>query len=142
MKQLILLFLISLLLVSCSSNKEIEITLSSIGETMKYDQEILEIKTGSKVTLTFINKATMQGMNHNVVILKQKTNVKKFASQALSHGPSYIPPSDKIIAKTKMTKPGETVTITFTMPNKKGYYPFVCTFPGHASSMQGTIRAI
>jgi len=27
------------------------------------------------------------------------------------------------------------------MPEKKGYYPYVCTFPGHASSMKGTIRA-
>jgi len=34
----------------------------------------------------------------------------------------------------------ETISITFTMPNTKGYYPFVCTFPGHSETMQGVIR--
>ena len=102
----------------------------------------IEIKGGSEVTLTFINEATMAGMNHNVIILKPNTNVKKFASDALSYGPSYVPPSQDIVAQTKMTNPGETTQITFTLPNKKGYYPFVCTFPGHATSMKGTIRVL
>ncbi len=127
-------------IVACSAPQDVKLTLTSVGDTMKYNQEILQVKAGSNVTLTFINKAKMAGMNHNVIILKPKTNLKKFASEALAHGPNYVPPSDRIIAQTKMTNPGETVSITFVMPKEKGYYPYVCTFPGHASSMQGVIR--
>ncbi len=139
MKKLILGFFLVIMLVACSSPKDVQLTLSSVGDTMKYDQEVLTVKAGSKVTLTFINSAKMAGMNHNVVILKPKTNVKKFASDALAHGPSYVPPSDNIIAYTAMSNPGETVTVSFTI-DKPGYYPFVCTYPGHATSMQGVIR--
>ena len=128
------------MLVSCSSPKHVDLRLSSVGDSMNYDQAILNVKAGSHVTLTFINNATMAGMKHNVVILKPKTNIKKFTAEALAHGPSYVPPSDNIIAQTTMTRPGETVSITFTMPNTKGYYPFVCTFPGHSETMQGVIR--
>jgi azurin len=143
-KLLLLALLIGVvsLSISCGGAKEVSVTLSTLGNEMKFDQEVLEIPAGSKVTLTFVNKATMEAMKHNVVVLKPKTNVKQFASEALAHGPSYVPAnSNAIVAHTDMSNPGETVSVTFTMPEKKGYYPYVCTFPGHASSMKGTIRA-
>jgi len=39
--------------------------------------------------------------------------------------------SDVIIAHTKLLGPGESDTITFKAPTKKGRYVFLCSFPGH-----------
>ena len=34
--------------------------------------------------------------------------------------------------------PGERMAVVFTMP-PPGEYPFICTYPGHARFMQGTL---
>ena len=45
-----------------------------------------------------------------------------------------------VFAATKLLKPGESDTITFTAP-PAGTYPFICTYPGHYPKMQGKLIA-
>lgn len=40
-----------------------------------------------------------------------------------------------------MSDLGETVSVTFTAPEERGEYGYVCTFPGHRAPMQGTMHA-
>ena len=46
---------------------------------------------------------------------------------------SYIAPElkDQVIAATDLAGGGETVEVTFTVPEEKGNYTYLCSFPGH-----------
>ena len=114
-------------------------------DDMKYDKTVFKIKAGQSVKLTFKNagKLPKEAMGHNVVILKEGTDVEAFALEALKDKASdYVPQSatmkNDIIAHTKLLGPGESDTITFTIADK-GVYTFICTFPGHHGTMHGQI---
>ena len=115
----------------------------SAGDDMKYDKDVLEAKPGQKVTLILhhTGKMTKEQMGHNVVILKEGTDVNAFGQAAAADKDSdHIPASqlDNIIAHTSLVGGGETTQIEFTAPTTPGNYPFVCSFPGHFGSMKGT----
>jgi azurin len=55
-------------------------------------------------------------------------------------GMNFVPKSDDVIAHTKILHPESSETIYFTIPDEPGDYDFVCTFPGHAFLMKGTLR--
>ena len=44
-----------------------------------------------------------------------------------------------MIVATKLLQPGQNETITFKAPTEPGDYPFLCTFPGHATMMKGVL---
>jgi azurin len=45
-----------------------------------------------------------------------------------------------VIAKTALAGPGETVGVTFVVPEIPGEYPFICTFAGHCQAgMRGAL---
>lgn len=110
------------------------------GDQMKFDQTQLKAKAGEKVTLIFTHTGKMKktAMGHNFVLLKKGTDVKTFAGKAMkAKDTDYIPVGDAaIIAYTKVIGGGESVTITFTAP-EKGSYDYICSFPGHYSMMKG-----
>ncbi|MEM1271865.1 MAG: plastocyanin/azurin family copper-binding protein, partial [Bacteroidota bacterium] len=96
------------------------------------------------VTLTLNNVGSLpkESFGHNVVILQPGTDPVEFANAGMENvANDYIAPdmANLVVAKTEMLGGGETDTITFTAPAEPGQYPFVCTFPGHASMMQGVM---
>lgn len=121
-----------------------EITMTPVGEQMEYEQKEFTVKPGQTVRLTFQNTATMEAMQHNVVVLQQNASVNEVGQAAMSAADTdYIPAdfSDQIIAHTSMAAPGETVSVEFTAP-AEGDYTYICTFPGHYMVMQGTMRVV
>ncbi len=111
------------------------------NDTMKFDKKILLVPAGKKITLTLnhTGKFPKVGMGHNFVLLKADTNVSEFAEKAaMARKTDYIPEGDQTIAYTKLLGGGESDTITFEAP-KKGYYTFLCTFPGHWQLMRGKL---
>ena len=51
----------------------------------------------------------------------------------------WIPEHDNLLFASKMADPHSTATLYFSAPKKQGKYPFVCTLPGHAQIMNGTM---
>lgn len=125
------------------SDKATVITIKVIEEQMKYDTKLITVKAGQNVILTLDNPDIMQ---HNLVICKPGTTEKVGkAADALARDPkglekSYVPQTPDVLAYTKLVNPGESYTIEFVAPAKPGDYPFICTFPGHWSIMQGVMR--
>ncbi|PEN12680.1 hypothetical protein CRI94_13320 [Longibacter salinarum] len=122
-----------------------EVTIEPVGNQMKYEQTEFTVEAGTEVTLTFDNTASSPAMKHNVVILNGEGDdlvqrVGTAASQASDSG--YVPELDAIVAATDLADPGETVTMTFTVPSEPGTYTYICTFPGHYMMMQGTMRVV
>lgn len=114
------------------------------NDQMKFSTTEIRVKAGEKVTLTLKNVGTMpkESMGHNFILLGGGTDVEAFALKAMvAKDSDYIPADLKsaIMANTKLLGPGESDTITFTVP--AGEYDFICTFPGHYASMRGKLIA-
>ena len=123
-----------------SLEKEIKIILNS-DDLMRFDKNMLLVQSGQKITLTLnhIGKMDKLIMGHNFVLLKKDVDVAAFAEKAvLAKNNEYIPEGDEIIVYTKLLGGGESDTITFDAP-EKGYYTFLCTFPGHWGLMKGKL---
>mgnify|MGYP006446802113 CR=1 FL=1 len=123
------------------------VTVQPKGNQMKFKQTEFTVAPGTTVKLVFDNTATSPSMQHNVVILTKPPEQEHFQTvgeggmQAGSAN-DYVPADmgDLILAHTSMSKPGETVSVTFTAPSETGDYGYVCTFPGHWATMQGTMH--
>lgn len=119
------------------------VTMEPQGNRMKYKQTEFTVAPGETVQLVFDNTATSPSMQHNVVILTSNNEdvFQRVGEGGMEAGSSndYVPDDDAIIAYTPMSSPGETVEVTFTVPEEPGEYGYVCTFPGHWATMQGTM---
>jgi azurin len=122
------------------------VTLHPKGNQMKYEETEFTVPPGQEIELVFENTATSPAMQHNVVILNEPPSTQIFqeigqAGTSAGAENEYVPSgSDAILAYTPMSKPGETVSVTFTTPEETGDYGYVCTYPGHWSQMQGTMH--
>ena len=120
--------------------KEIEIILNS-DDLMRFDKNMLVVQSGQKITLTLNHTGKMDKsiMGHNFVLLKKDVDVTAFAEKAiLAKNNEYIPEGDEVIVYTKLLGGGESDTIIFDAP-EKGYYTYLCTFPGHWGLMKGKL---
>lgn len=124
-----------------AEKKSTEAVRIQVGDSIKYSKDKIEVAAGSEVKLTIehTGKLPASAMGHNFVLLKKGTDMNKFATAAMSATQTgYIPEGmkDQVIAHTQVVGGGESDTITFDAP-EKGEYIFLCSFPGHASQMNG-----
>ncbi|HEX6982600.1 MAG TPA: plastocyanin/azurin family copper-binding protein [Balneolaceae bacterium] len=149
---LLTLMLVSFLSVSAavvtdSSNTDEDIrTITIIGtDRMNFSVEEITASPGEriKVILKVESRIPKSAMAHNVVFLKEGTDAEAFANaSAMAAGNQYIAPElkEQIIAATDLAGGGETVEITFTVPEEAGNYEYICSFPGHYyAGMKGTL---
>lgn len=96
-----------------------------------------------RIRLTTVSKLPAGAMSHNWVLLTQGTDADAFATAAaMARATDYIPAdlADQIIAYTDLAGGGETVEVTFTVPEQTGSYDYLCSFPGHfAAGMSGKL---
>ncbi len=113
------------------------------NDLMKYNKKELKAKVGVPIKLVLVHtgKIKKNAMGHNIVVLKEDTDVAAFVNEAASAvGTDYIPKKqeDKIIAYTRMLGGGEYDAVEFTI-DKAGSYVYLCTFPGHSAIMRGVL---
>ncbi len=111
---------------------------------MKYDKETLTVTAGRPVELTFINPDTME---HNLVITKpgqaQAIGAAMSADPIAAAAIGYVPKDDPaVLHYTAMLRPGQRYTLRFFAPTTAGSYEYVCTFPGHYTSMRGVLEVV
>lgn len=115
-------------------------------DQMKFDVTEINAVPGEKIriVLTTVSKLPKTAMSHNVVVLKDNTDVEAFANaSAMARDNDYVAPDmkDQIIAATDLAGGGETVEVTFTVPEDPGSYTYICSFPGHyLGGMKGTLN--
>lgn len=139
---LILAVLFTGVISSAMAQRTIEI----IGtDNMKFDVTTIEATPGEEITIILTTKSQIpkQAMAHNVVVLDKDTDVDAFANaSARARDNEYLAPDyeDQIVAATGLAGGGETVEVTFTVPEEKGDYEYICSFPGHyAAGMTGVL---
>jgi azurin/sugar phosphate isomerase/epimerase len=110
---------------------------------LQFAQTQLTAKAGEQLSLTLENGDLIP---HNWVLGKVGTR-DKIADQADRNlaDPkalplSYVPQIPEVIASTRIANPGTSTTIHFKVPEEKGDYPYLCTFPGHTKIMIGVLK--
>lgn len=116
------------------------LTLKPEGNQMAFATTEMTVQPGQEVTILFENTASSPAMQHNVVVLNTaEDEAIKRVGQAAASASNYVPDDPAVLAATDIAKPGETAEVTFTAPDTPGEYAYVCTYPGHYVSMQGTL---
>lgn len=114
------------------------IDVSSTGITLSYDLTEIQMKSGERIVIRYHNASDMA---HNLVIVGSESDINPVGIAAISaQQDEFIPKSeqDRILAASRLAYPGDTVLIEFTAPGP-GVYPYICTFSGHFTMMQGRI---
>jgi azurin len=115
------------------------LNIASKGNRLEFDVTKLTVKEGERVKVVFENKATLDVMPHNWVLIRPGTADKVGAAgQEKGEAGHYVDPSPDVLAYTPMAKHGQTVEVTFTAP-PAGTYPYICTVMGHWLSMKGEL---
>jgi len=114
----------------------IEISIVAKGESMNeiaFEPNVLTIASNTRIKLTLKNESSAAGMLHNFVLVELGSG-KEISAAGLRAGKAkgFIPKDDRVIAYTKLSNMGETVTVEFDTP-PKGSYHYICTYPGHIS---------
>jgi len=118
------------------------VTIRAVGSKLVYETTEIEVEAGTTVTIRLDNSEST--MPHNVVVLKNRDDIRPVGMAALqAQQTDYVPESesDKMIAHTALARPGEVVEVTFEVP-PAGEYPYVCTYPGHFQTMRGTLISV
>jgi len=106
------------------------------GDALEFRHAFMFALPDVEITVTFNNSSSVH--SHNLVIVHSGSK-DAVAVDGITAGPAYdwVPPKDnRVIAHTSLVGPGETGEMRFPAP-KPGIYQFVCTFPGHNSTMFG-----
>lgn len=121
------------------------IRIKSIQNEMKFDLKNFTVEAGKTVEIIFENPDFMQ---HNIVITKPGTMetvgraADKLATDPRGAEMQYVPEIPEVLFHTRLVNPQETVRLEFTAPATPGDYPYVCTFPGHWSIMNGVMKVV
>lgn len=119
---------------------------AEVGSDGMLELETISAEPGEQIRIQLTTQSQMPAtaMAHNFILLMLSADVDAFNSAAIkARDNDYIPTdmTDQIIAHTNLAAGGETVDVTFTVPEETGDYPFICSFPGHyAAGMEGTLN--
>ena len=122
------------------------ISIRPVPRMMRYDRSEIAVEAGKPVEIVFENIDVMQ---HNLVIAEPgafdavvaaSLQLQKNPNQALAQG--FVPKAPQVLWATKLLQAGETAKLKFTAPSEPGKYPYVCTYPGHAKSMNGIMHVV
>ena len=121
------------------------IVLKSVPEAMRYDKKEFTVKAGQPVEIVFENPDAMQ---HNLVIGKPKSlqiignAANKMITQADAVEKNYVPAIPQVLFASQLVNSNQTIRLQFIAPEQAGDYPYICTFPGHWSIMNGVMKVV
>ena len=115
------------------------VVIRTTGVELSYSVTTIRAKAGETITVRY--DATASEMAHNIVLVRGEADIQPVGVAALAaHGTDYIPAGerDRIVSHSVLAYPGETIEWTFVVP-PPGTYPYICTFSGHFTMMQGRL---
>jgi azurin len=119
------------------------IRIEAVRAQMKFDVSHITLAAGEEVEIEFVNADEMP---HNLLITSPGAmETVSLAAEAMAKDPSafakhFVPETKDVLFSTPLVAPGESVRLRFTAPTRPDGYPFVCTFPGHWRTMNGTVE--
>jgi len=142
--KIILLIIAAMLAPLTAATPPIKVEITA-NDQMRYSTKKIEGKVGvpMEITLKHIGKIPKASMSHNLVILKPGSMMAMISAKCIQAKDNNYIATDAdskaaILAYSPQLGPGESHVVKFT-PTEVGNYPYLCTFPGHFSEMNGTI---
>jgi plastocyanin len=135
--------LLLLLGLPCAAFAEPEIfTIKTLPAQMKYDVTEITVAPGAEIKLRFENP---DDMPHNLVFFQPGTDVVEVCNRQLEKPEealkrNWLPEDPRLWLHSRVLNPREKEELVFKAPEKPGFYPYVCTMPGHALIMQGKLH--
>jgi putative heme-binding domain-containing protein len=121
------------------------IRVGTLTDQMLYDKDRIVVQAGKPVEFVFENTDIMPH-NRAVVLPGALQEVgdaaEVFGTQPGAQDKDFIPPSAKILLKSKLLQPQTSQVIRFNVPKEPGVYPYVCTYPGHWRRMHGALYVV
>jgi putative heme-binding domain-containing protein len=121
------------------------IRLAAVPHQMLYDKDTIAVLAGKPFEIVFENNDLMP---HNLVV-GQPGSLEEIglAAEAMATAPGalekhYVPGSGKVLAWMRLLQPRQSDRIAMTAPEKRGVYPYVCTYPGHWRRMFGALYVV
>jgi azurin len=119
------------------------------NDAMKFNKSSIEVPESCKeftVKLKHVGKLPKAAMGHNWVLMAAADSAgvaKDGAAAGLAK--NYVKDGDKrVIAHTPIVGGGESTSVTFDVSKLKAdqSYAYICSFPGHAALMKGTLKLV
>lgn len=116
------------------------------NDAMQFSTKALSVPASCKqftVTLKHTGKLPKTVMGHNFVLGKT-ADANGINADGMKAGAAqnFVKPGDaRVIASSKIIGGGESATVTIPVAKLKAgeSYTYICSFPGHASIMRGTL---
>ena len=121
---------------ACGNSYDQTVEIETLGNQMKFNVVTIKAEPNTKILLKFTNNATMPIMKHNIIVLNDEDAIDEVGKAAIN-AKDNRPDHPSIIAASNLIGPGEYTELEVNIPDKKGVYPYICTFPGHYQVMQG-----
>ncbi len=126
---------------SKSAPKVRKTTLKAV-EGLRFEPARISAKRGEILELSFRNEDP-NDQPHNFVLIKPGT-LEDIQTASMVVGPDsmakgFVPESEAVLSQSKLLNADERETLRIQLPDEKGIYPYVCTFPGHALVMYGAL---
>ena len=131
------------LLALCQRARPKVIVLRPVVDSLLFDQREIAVLAARPIELTFAN---VDIMPHNFVLAAVGALAKVgLAAEAMAADPNatarhFVPEMAEVLQSTRLLQPGQSQTLEFRAPDVAGAYPFVCTFPGHWTRMNGVLH--
>jgi azurin len=119
------------------------IRITALVAQLKFDIEHFAVAPGEEVEIVLLNP---DHMPHNLIVTKPgKLEDVSLKAEAMAAQPDafekhFIPDTPDVLHATKLINHNEIARLRFTAPTTKGKYPYVCTFPGHWRTMNGSME--
>lgn len=126
----IFVVLSSLVLAACSGGggSQGSTSIQATETEFAYTPNTWTVPAGQKITLTLINKGTVE---HTWVLMKEPVT------------PPFSTANQSSVIFSAKTAPGATDVVTFTAPSSAGEYEVVCDVPGHLEAgMSGKLTVV
>jgi azurin len=126
---------------AAGARQEASLSIATDGDLLAFKPTELTCRTGTLVHLTFFHTGKYITQVHDwVLTVPGAADSVAQALLAAGDAGGYVPHGDRrVIAATTMCNKGEHVIVDFLAP-APGNYPFICTYPGHAAFMRGTLH--
>ncbi|ATA55847.1 azurin [Variovorax boronicumulans] len=119
------------------------------NDAMQFNKSAIAVPASCKqftVKLKHVGKMPKAAMGHNWVLSKA-ADAQGVAADGIGAGldKAYVKPGDaRVIAHSKVIGGGETDAVSFDVSKLKAgdSYAWFCSFPGHASLMNGTLALV
>lgn len=110
---------------------------------LRFDLPSFDVQAGTRLKLVFDNDDDMM---HNLLVVTPGSG-DRVGDQAIAlglNGPEqhYVPEMEEVLFHTALLEPETEEAIYFTVPTEPGEYTYICSFPGHAFTMRGTMRVV